>query len=98
MLSYKDVKAVKDSSVKEEVKNSKISKNSKDFKDFSFLGKRISRGLFKSPNRKALFHADINGAFNIIRKVTADLIYHYVDLTVLGSGAAVKKCHFTLFH
>lgn len=95
LLAYKAVKNFKDVKAVKEVK---VLEN-KDFKDLnSFLGKRISRGLFKSPNCKKLFHADINGAFNIIRKVTADLIYNYVDLTALGGSAAMTKCNFTLFH
>lgn len=67
-------------------------------KQEGFIGNRIKRGLFKSPNRKQLFHADINGAFNIMRKVTGDLIYNYVSLTSLGGSHAVKKLKFTLFH
>ena len=34
----------------------------------SYLGKRVHRGLFKS-NKGKLINADVNGAFNIIRKV-----------------------------
>ena len=34
----------------------------------NYLGKRVHRGLFKS-NKGKLLNSDINGAFNIIRKV-----------------------------
>lgn len=63
----------------------------------SFLGKRIQRGLFKSPNRKSLFHADINGAFNIMRKVMDDYIYHLIDVTSLSHSGAIEKMEFKLF-
>lgn len=61
-----------------------------------FIGKRIGRGLFQS-SRKQLFHADVNGAYNIARKVIGDLIYQLVDLTSLGGSHTVKKLNFSLF-
>jgi putative transposase len=33
----------------------------------TYMGKRIRRGLFRSANR-TLIHADLNAAYNIIRK------------------------------
>lgn len=63
----------------------------------NFIGKRIQRGLFKSPNRKSLFHADINGAFNIMRKVMDDYIYHLIDVTSLSHSGAIEKMEFKLF-
>jgi putative transposase len=37
-------------------------------KKFTFSGKRVKRGLYLSKNRVKI-NADVNGAFNIIRKV-----------------------------
>ena len=40
----------------------------------SYLGKRISRGLFKTSTNK-LINADLNGSFNILRKVFGEFQY-----------------------
>lgn len=40
----------------------------------SYLGKRISRGLFKTSTNK-LINADLNGSLNILRKVFGDFKY-----------------------
>ena len=40
----------------------------------SYLGKRISRGLFKTSTNK-LINADLNGSFNILKKVFGDFKY-----------------------
>ena len=40
----------------------------------SYLGKRITRGLFKSSTNK-LINADLNGSLNILRKVFGDFKY-----------------------
>ena len=45
----------------EEVKKHKI-----------YVGKRIKRGLFKSKNGK-LINADLNGSYNIMRKVVPNV-------------------------
>jgi transposase len=37
----------------------------------SYLGRRVKRGLFQSSMGK-LINADVNGAFNILRKVVGD--------------------------
>ena len=49
---------------------------------YSFLGRRIKRGLYKS-SEGYLYNADINGALNILRKSNV------VDLTVLYSRGGV---------
>ena len=45
-------------------------------KDYTFLGKRFTRSLFRSKNGHVI-HADINASFNIIRKVSGDDIYEF---------------------
>ena len=40
--------------------------------EVKFSGKRIKRGLYKSSNG-TLIHADMNGAYNILRKVIGDM-------------------------
>jgi len=35
----------------------------------NYLGKRVNRGLFRSKNGEVVYNADVNGAYNIIRKV-----------------------------
>ena len=49
---------------------------------YSFSGKRVHRGLYKTANGK-LINADVNGALNILRKSNV------VDLTVLYSRGEV---------
>ncbi len=54
--------------------------NADNPQSYSFSGKRVKRGLYRTANGKFL-NADINGALNILRKSSV------VDLTVLyGSG------------
>ena len=61
-------------------------KNNQPKKDVSFLGQRFTRSLFKSKEGYVI-HADINASFNIIRKVSGNEIYHYVDLgSIKGSS------------
>lgn len=55
-------------------------------KDYTYQGKRIQRGIFKT-NTGQLVHADINAAYNIIRKVSGADIYHKIDIrSVMGSS------------
>lgn len=56
--------------------------NADNPKKYTFSGKRIKRGLYKTANGK-LINADINGALNIMRKSSV------VDLTVLYSRGKV---------
>ena len=42
-----------------------------------YLGKRVKRGLFRSKDKK-LINADVNGSFNIIRKVIPEFSYEIV--------------------
>ena len=54
--------------------------NADNPKSYSFSGKRIQRGLYKTAD-ETLLNADVNGALNILRKSSV------VDLTVLyGRG------------
>ena len=48
-------------------------------KKYSFLGKRIKRGLYQSKEGKFL-NADVNGSYNIMRKAVGDTIYDIVNL------------------
>ena len=55
-------------------------------KDYIYQGKRIQRGTFKTHSGR-LVHADINAAYNIIRKVSGADIYHKIDTcSVMGSS------------
>ena len=47
-------------------------------KDISFSGKRLKRGLYRSKNG-ILINADINGSYNIIRKVVGDVVLQPAD-------------------
>ena len=54
-------------------------------KDYTFLGNRFTRSLFQT-KKGYVIHADINASFNIIRKVSGDIIYNFVDKTsIMGS-------------
>ena len=54
-------------------------KGCKPKKDYTFLGKRFTRSLFRSKDGNVI-HADINASFNIIRKVTGDNIYDFINI------------------
>ena len=69
-------------------------KNDKPKKDYTFLGKRFSRSLFRSQFGYVI-HADINASFNIIRKVSGEGIYNYVDLGSI-KGSSPKRMRITL--
>lgn len=49
-----------------------------DDKKYLFLGKRIKRGLYQSKEGKFL-NADVNGSYNIMRKVVGETIYDIVN-------------------
>ena len=54
-------------------------------KDYTFLGNRFARSLFRTKDGYVI-HADINASFNIIRKVSGDVIYNFVDkVSIRGS-------------
>ena len=54
-------------------------------KGYTFLGNRFTRSLFRSQKRYVI-HADINASFNIIRKVTGESIYNFVNkVSIRGS-------------
>ena len=53
-------------------------KDNKPTKGYTFLGNRFTRSLFKS-KKGYVIHADINASFNIIRKVSGDVIYNFVN-------------------
>ena len=53
-------------------------KRNKAPKKYTFLGDRFARSLFKS-KEGYIIHADINASFNIIRKVSGDSVYNFVD-------------------
>ena len=48
-------------------------------KDYTFLGNRFTRSLFRSKDGHVI-HADINASFNIIRKVSGDNIYDFINI------------------
>ena len=53
-----------------------------DSQNYSFLGKRIKRGLYQT-SKGYIFNADVNGALNILRKSNV------ADLEVLYTRGAV---------
>lgn len=55
---------------------------------YSFSGRRIKRGLYKSKDGK-LINADVNGSYNIMRKALGEIIYSIIDL-VEGCSAPYK--------
>ena len=69
-------------------------KNDKPKKDYAFLGKRFSRSLFRS-QLGYVIHADVNASFNIIRKVSGNEIYNYVDLGSIR-GSSPKRMRIAL--
>ena len=69
-------------------------KNDKPKKDYAFLGKRFSRSLFRS-QLGYVIHADVNASFNIIRKVSGEGIYNYVDLGSI-KGSSPKRLRIAL--
>lgn len=58
-------------------------------KDYQFTGKRVHRGLFYSQSGVYL-NADINGAWNIARKVLGDEIYTKVNFKSIRGSCPVK--------
>ena len=53
-------------------------KRNKPKKSYTFLGDRFARSLFRT-KKGYVIHADINASFNIIRKVSGDSVYNFVD-------------------
>ena len=64
-------------------------KRNKPKKKYIFLGNRFARSLFCSKDGYVI-HADINASFNIIRKVTGDVIYNFVDKGFI-KGSSPKR-------
>ena len=58
-------------------------------KKYKFLGNRITRSLFRSKDGY-IIHADTNASFNIIRKVSGDSIYNFVEMASI-KGSAPKR-------
>ena len=60
-------------------------KCSREATDYVFFGKRFTRSLFRT-KKGYVIHADINASFNIIRKVTGESIYNFVNkVSIRGS-------------
>ena len=59
-----------------------------------YVGKRVKRGLFRS-GTNALINADMNGSYNILRKVAGDDIFVYNDISDLVEGYAVSPSRVT---
>ena len=49
-----------------------------DNKEYSFLGKRVKRGLYQSKKGR-LLNADVNGSYNIMKKVVGNTVYQIVN-------------------
>ena len=69
-------------------------KDDKPSKKYSFLGQRFSRSLFHSKDGYVI-HADVNASFNIIRKVSGDEIYNYIDFGSI-KGSSPKRVKIAL--
>lgn len=69
-------------------------KNDQPQKDYIFLGHRFTRSLFRS-KLGYVIHADINASFNIIRKVSGDEIYQYINFGSI-KGSSPKRMKITL--
>lgn len=91
MLQYKSAKKGISVIITEESYTSKASfiNNDKlpvykkgDDSDYKFSGYRESRGIYKIKNCNIRINADINGSYNIIRKVVPELQYGIEDLSV----------------
>ena len=63
-------------------------------KDYTFLGDRFTRSLFRT-KKGYVIHADINASFNIIRKVTGDNIYVFVNIGAI-KGSCPKRVKINL--
>ncbi|WP_286084041.1 RNA-guided endonuclease InsQ/TnpB family protein [Parabacteroides goldsteinii] len=83
MISYKATLEGVNVNIVEESYTSKCSflDNERICKHESYAGRRIKRGLFKTSSGK-IINADINGAFNIIRKSAKESF----DVTMLPEG------------
>ena len=57
-------------------------KRNKPKKGYTFLGDRFARSLFRT-KKGYVIHADINASFNIIRKVSGDNIYNFVNMVAI---------------
>lgn len=62
---------------------------SKPSKNYQFLGERKKRGLFVCQDETQI-HADVNGAFNIARKVMGQAIYNYIDLLFIKGSCPIR--------
>ena len=84
----------KTSFLDEEKLHSCIAKRNKPKKGYTFLGDRFARSLFRT-KKGYVIHADINASFNIIRKVSGDSIYNFVEMTAI-KGSSPKRWRINL--
>ena len=69
-------------------------KTNQSKKGYTYLGDRFTRSLFRTKNGYVI-HADINASFNIIRKVTGNNIYNFVDIVSIR-GSCPKRVKINL--
>ena len=69
-------------------------KRDKAPKKYKFLGNRFTRSLFRSKEGHVI-HADINASFNIIRKVSGDNIYNFINIGSIKVSSP-KRCKIKL--
>ena len=75
----------KTSFLDEEKLHSYKHRDSRASQNYTFGGERFTRSLFRT-KKGYVIHADINASFNIIRKVTGDNIYEFVNMrAIIGS-------------
>ncbi len=60
----------------------------------TYLGKRVKRGLFRA-NDNSTINADMNGSYNILRKVAGNDVFRYNDTSDLVEGYAVSPTRVT---
>ena len=68
--------------------------DSRPQKNYTFVGERIARSLFQSKDGY-IIHADTNASFNIIRKVTGDNIYEFINMGAIR-GSCPKRVKINL--
>ena len=55
-----------------------------------YMGRRISRGLFKASNGR-IINADVNAAFNMIRKIVPEFTVEKVDVKKITPRSIIIK-------
>ena len=84
----------KTSFLDEEKLHSYKHRDSRASQNYTFWGERFTRSLFRT-KKGYVIHAGINASFNIIRKVTGDNIYEFVNMRAI-IGSCTKRVKINL--